>query len=656
MTGRPIITNELLEHIQGHISVAIDFLKNDNLDLLVRGLKTRLAAMLSDGGIQIFSNPVTVDIRKSGLHIKFDHREFSRISPTQELIPWLEIKNVFEDLSGFDTVGGAKLFFLAPELEKRRVFGTNPVELLADFLTLKIFIEAGTKSAGLNPSYLLAASKNDLGASLTELRAKIELDKETLIEKQTFYASVFGEATERDEQGRAGQENSSKSEIGSVIDGWTLRKVLGTGGFGKVFLAEQKIDGIERSIAIKTLHPIEGESDETYEKRIRRFLSEATTSLELFDSHYVVTAIDFGEKPCPHIFYPLLEGDTVHEVVKNGHLFVSSSWWNLAHDVIAGLAEIDSQGITHRDLHANNIMVLDDRAAIIDMGLSTYNGYEFQGVAGVPGFIAPELMFIGDASQTDISSDIFSAGVILFYAGTGRLPWEFPQTDMATRAWLENVAFDSVDFSGLAGEQVAVLEKMLTLSPADRASIPDLLSTCRKNANERRISIIEKEFEYLNERPDPFPPGRDANFTEIIIERGPWSDWTELKGVFTELLNTHRPEKFIIDFQITSGERLFMQGLVHPTGWDVEGISDRHSSQKHTREQRYKFMEAGYSPPTTRIPNYRIMLDGAHSTANKLFDLMSATIDHCYQISMKDILNVSIQITGKGYFDSDWVS
>ena len=369
MTGKPIITNELLERIQEHIGFAIEYLKNDNLDLLVRGLKTRLAVMLPDGGIQIFSNPATLEIRKSGLHTKFDHREFSKFYPTQELVPWLDIKNVFEDLSGFETVGGAKLFFLPPELEKRRVFGTNPVEMLADFLTLKIFIEAGTKSAGLNPSYLLAASKNDLGVALTELRTKIELDKETLIEKQTFYVSVFGEAAERDEQDRSGQENSSKSELGSVIDGWTLMKVLGTGGFGKVFLAEQKIDGIERSIAIKTLHPIEGESSGTYEKRKRRFLSEATTSLELVGSHYVVTAIDFGEKPCPHIFYPLLEGDTVHEIVKNGHLFVSSSWWNLAHDVIAGMAEMDSQGITHRDLHANNIMVLDDRATIIDICL-----------------------------------------------------------------------------------------------------------------------------------------------------------------------------------------------------------------------------------------------------------------------------------------------
>jgi eukaryotic-like serine/threonine-protein kinase len=197
------------------------------------------------------------------------------------------------------------------------------------------------------------------------------------------------------------RQEASEEAIGKVFAGrYRIERLLGQGGFGRVFVATQLSMG--RTVALKTLHP----DLVTNEQHLQRFYLEARAASQLKSPH-VVRIFDFGvddESRTPFIAMEELEGRTLEaEIRDRGWLRPLHAARVLEH-VARALVEAGQRGIVHRDLKPENIFLIttadrDVFAKVMDFGIAKMVGpgrtqeqsLTGTGVTvGTPRYMAPE--------------------------------------------------------------------------------------------------------------------------------------------------------------------------------------------------------------------------------------------------------------------------
>lgn len=202
---------------------------------------------------------------------------------------------------------------------------------------------------------------------------------------------------------------------------YAVERELGRGGNGIVYLARDlKLD---RPIAIKTL-PAHLASDPVIRER---FLREARTAGSL--SHPNIVPIHRADELGGFVFFVMgfVEGESLAQRVKTLGPLAPGQLICILQDVAAALAYAHRRGIVHRDIKAENILLdrRSDRAMVTDFGIArlaestplTQTGT----VMGTVFYMSPEQV-VGEA--VDGRSDLYSLGVLAFYALTGRFPFE----------------------------------------------------------------------------------------------------------------------------------------------------------------------------------------------------------------------------------------
>ena len=224
------------------------------------------------------------------------------------------------------------------------------------------------------------------------------------------------------------------------LDHYEIRSLLGKGGMGEVYLAEDL--RLHRKVALKIL-PAAVATDRD---RMRRFELEATAAAALNHPH-IAHIYEIGESEGTHfIAIEHIDGDTLRDKI---HRKVPlQKLLKYLTQVADGLTKAHSAGIVHRDLKPDNIMITrDDYAKILDFGLAklieprsplgplglgsaSEAGTEIMAhqslagmVMGTVGYMSPE-QALGKVKEIDQRSDIFSFGCILFEAATGHKPFE----------------------------------------------------------------------------------------------------------------------------------------------------------------------------------------------------------------------------------------
>ncbi|MFQ8886901.1 serine/threonine protein kinase, partial [Anaerobutyricum hallii] len=169
-----------------------------------------------------------------------------------------------------------------------------------------------------------------------------------------------------------------------LIGRYTIEGVLGQGGFGITYLGMDELH--EKPVAIKEFFPqgivtrnIEyqdtvtvtfvGEKD-NYEKGKERFLKEARTMAKFSKDKGIVKALDFFEiNNTAYIVMEYLEGVTLKQYLRENKRIDAEDLVELLVPLIESLDEIHSQGLIHRDISPDNIMVLPDgRIKLMDFG------------------------------------------------------------------------------------------------------------------------------------------------------------------------------------------------------------------------------------------------------------------------------------------------
>src|SRR5439155_24500143 len=148
------------------------------------------------------------------------------------------------------------------------------------------------------------------------------------------------------------------------LDHYEIRSLLGKGGMGEVYLAEDM--RLHRKVALKIL-PAAVATDED---RMRRFEQEATAAAALNHPH-IAHIYEIGESESTHfIAIEHIDGDTLRDKIHRDKAPLQKLLKYLT-QVAEGLAKAHSAGIVHRDLKPDNIMITrDDYAKILDFGLA----------------------------------------------------------------------------------------------------------------------------------------------------------------------------------------------------------------------------------------------------------------------------------------------
>lgn len=232
--------------------------------------------------------------------------------------------------------------------------------------------------------------------------------------------------------------SESDPRIGTLIDGrYRLLRRLGQGGFGVVYEAEHEV--IRRKVAVKMLHTSVAAEPEV----VARFRREAIAATSIRHPH-VVEVLDMGraDDGAAFMVLELLEGrDWASALEAEGPQPVGRVVRILL-QVLDGLAAAHDKGIVHRDLKAENVFLVkrppgvhaavsDDDAfvKIVDFGISKITEEGGSDVVltrtgaamGTPVAMSPEQL--QGRKDLDHRADLWSIGVMLFHALTGRFPF-----------------------------------------------------------------------------------------------------------------------------------------------------------------------------------------------------------------------------------------
>ncbi|MER7515540.1 protein kinase domain-containing protein [Streptomyces sp. NPDC126499] len=264
---------------------------------------------------------------------------------------------------------------------------------------------------------------------------------------------------------RAAAVETTGAETARTVGPFRVLHRLGAGGMGEVHLCVAP-DGV--LAAVKTVRP-----ELLGEERIRhRFTREVQAARRVRNPYVVPVIAAETESAVPWLAQAFVPAPPVDHVVRHLGPLAEAVVRALGGGIAVALAGIHEAGIIHRDLKPGNVLLGADGPRVIDFGIARMEGRTLTvgEVWGTPGFMAPEQ--ITDPDRLTGAADVFSLGVLLYYAATGRLPWRG-----STALELQVQTVEGVpELSGLAPGLRELVAGCLARRPQDRPSPPELVA------------------------------------------------------------------------------------------------------------------------------------------------------------------------------------
>ena len=297
---------------------------------------------------------------------------------------------------------------------------------------------------------------------------------------------------------------------GQLLAGrYTLRRILGRGGMGVVWLAEQ--ENPRREVAVKLIRP-----DFASPQLLRRFELEAAVLGRLrhpgIAQIYEAGMFDDGYGGRPFFAMEYVDGPPLLDFI-NQRKPGARERLELFTLICDAVHHAHQKGVVHRDLKPGNILVIDESRStiapasnrqssivkILDFGVARAIDSDLQvttiqtgagQLIGTLQYMSPEQVE-GNADSIDTRSDVYGLGVILYQLLTGRLPYDLANCTIATAARVisddEPAPLASIDRS-LRGDIETILRKSLEKDPDRRyQSAAELAADITRHLNDEPI-------------------------------------------------------------------------------------------------------------------------------------------------------------------------
>ena len=255
---------------------------------------------------------------------------------------------------------------------------------------------------------------------------------------------------------------------GDQLDHYVIEQLVARGGMATIFRGKDLLTGTV--VAIKVPHP-ETECDPVMFDRFRR----ETRIGEQVDHPYVARVFREKRRSRPYMAAEWIHGIPLRTILDAAKETSPERALRMAIAICEAAQHIHAQGIVHRDIKPDNVMVLeDDTVKLIDFGLASLAGArrltfgKFSRIMGTADYISPEQV---RGKRGDARSDIYALGVVLYEMLVGHTPWEGKNPFTVMK---ERIVHDPVPLRSLNGDVPpsveAIVHRALHRDPARRYS------------------------------------------------------------------------------------------------------------------------------------------------------------------------------------------
>ena len=217
--------------------------------------------------------------------------------------------------------------------------------------------------------------------------------------------------------------SSPSLELGGLERDYLVRKELGRGGMGIVYLAKHRSAG--HDVAIKLIDAKFLADRDTYKRVEREAALTARIQHPNIVRHIETRRLSGGGVALVRQY---VAGETLSALLKRTPRFPFESVASIVADVLSGLSHVHDAGVVHRDVKPGNIFIQEKtgRALLSDFGIAralqgdhevTLTGTTI----GTPAYMAPEQL---ESGEVDARADLYSLGLVMWEMLCGQRPWE----------------------------------------------------------------------------------------------------------------------------------------------------------------------------------------------------------------------------------------
>jgi eukaryotic-like serine/threonine-protein kinase len=267
-------------------------------------------------------------------------------------------------------------------------------------------------------------------------------------------------------EGKSRTERGARNRVNEMVFGrrYRVTEKIGTGGMAEVYKAVDEVLG--RTVAVKVMHP-QYAADASYAARFRQ---EAQAAANI-SSPNIVNMYDWGQDgDTYYIVMEYVRGRDLKDIILENGPLDSRKVADIGAQVASALSAAHGYDVIHRDVKPQNIMVQPDGSVkVMDFGIARAGGTTMTqtgSVLGTAHYVSPEQ---AQGTALTPASDLYSLGVVLYEAATGRPPFDADTpVAVALKQVNDTPAPPHVVNPSVSADLEAIILKAMAKRPADR--------------------------------------------------------------------------------------------------------------------------------------------------------------------------------------------